>query len=204
MAPGRLLRRIVPLPAPEAPSFAEGLPEGRLVELSGAVGSARTTLALAAARAAQRRGETAAWVQPVGGPLYPPDFAECGVDESALPVVHVPRESARLFRAAEILLRSGAFGLVIVDLRTMTNSITDAMQGRLQSLTREHGSKALLLTDRSHSSHSLGPLVSLRVEPQRTRLGGGRFAIEPCVLKNKHGGPLDLATERRRGPWCPR
>jgi recombination protein RecA len=204
MAPELLIRKIAPFPVPEAPSFAEGLPEGRLVELSGAVGSARTTLALAAVRTAQIRGETAAWVQPAGGPLYPPDFAECGVDASALPVVHVPRESAGLFRAAEILLRSGAFGLVIVDLRTIASTVTDAVQGRLQSLTREHGSRVLLLTDRSHSSHSLGPLVSLRVEPQRTRLGGGRFAIEPCVLKNKHGGPLDLATERRRGPWCPR
>lgn len=207
MLPARLL----PLPSarPALPRFAEGLPSGRLVELSGACGSARTTLALAAIRAAQLEGEPCAWIQFAGGPFYPPDAAECGVDLAALVVVHVPFApgAAGPFRAAEILLRSGAFGLVVVDRRGVSGSpgsANDAMQGRLQALAREHDVRVLLLTERASDVSSLGPLVSLRVEPHRARLGGGRFAIEPIVLKNKQGGPLELATERRRGPWSPR
>jgi recombination protein RecA len=204
-----LLARHVPLPA--APrrsstvSFAEELPSGRLVELSGAVGSARTSLALAAVRAGQSEGEPVAWIQPAAGPFYPPDAAACGVDLAALAVVHVPFSAGEAgpFRAAEILLRSGAFGLVVLDRRGAAGAPSDAMQGRLQALAREHDVRVLVLTDRSADTASLGPLVSLRVEPRRVRLGGGRFAIEPVLLKSKNSGPLELATERRRGPWSP-
>lgn len=203
-----LLARLLPIPSarPAVPLFSEGLPAGRLVELSGACGSARTTLAFAAIRVAQLEGERVAWIQFAGGSFYPPDAAECGVDLDALAVVHVSFSTgvAGPFRAAEILLRSGAFGLVVVDRRGTAGGASDAMQGRLLSLAREHDVRVLLLTDRASDGSSLGPLVSLRVEPHRARLGGGRFAIEPVVLKNKQGGPLELATERRRGPWSPR
>jgi recombination protein RecA len=200
--------RLLPFPGavPELPSFANALPPGRLAELSGAAGSARTSLALAAVREAQCAGEPAAWIQTAGGFLYPPDVAECGVDPGALVVVQVPGAAgpAAAFRAAEILLRSGGFGLVVVDLRRTPRAASGAMQSRLAALTREHAARGLLLTDRASSVPSLGPLVSLRVEPRRERLGGGRFAIEPAVLKSKQGGALELASERRRGPWSPR
>ena len=212
-----LAHRILPFPGvrPEHPGFATALPGGRLTELSGVAGSARTSLAFAAVRAAQAEGETAAWIQTAGGPFYPPDAAECGVDLATLVVVQVPAGAADgkraggrhgeagAFRAAEILLRSGAFGLVTVDLRGAVRA-TGGMQSRLAALAREHGSRVLLITERSATAESLGPLVSLRVEPHRTALGGGRFAIDPVVLKCKQGGPLELATERRRAPWSPR
>lgn len=203
-----LASRLLPLPdlRPALPSFPEALPEGRLTELSGTAASARSSLALAAVRAAQREGEPVAWIQRAGGLFYPPDAAACGVDLSALAVVQVPGASgeAGAFRAAEILLRSGALGLVVVDLRGAARAATAAMQGRLATLAREHDSRVLLLTERAASAESLGPLVGLRVEPRRERLGGGRFAVEPVVLKSKQGGPLELAAERRRGPWSPR
>ncbi len=200
-----LAHRILPFPgpAPEAPAFAAALPEGRLTELSGAAGSARTSLALEAVRAAQADGEPVAWIQTAGGLLYPPDASTCGVDLHALVVVHLPAErgEAGIFRAAEILLRSGAFGLVVADLRGAVRATT-GMQSRLASLAREHGSRVLLITERTAAAESLGPLVGLRVEPARTPLGGGRFAVDPVVLKCKQG-PLALAAERRRGPWSP-
>lgn len=202
-----LVHRILPLPGlpgPGALAFPAALPEGRLTELSGAAGSARTSLALGAVRAAQAEGEPVAWIQAAGGFLYPPDAAACGVDLAALVVVHVPpaRGEAGAFRAAEILLRSGAFGLVVADLRGTVRA-TSGMQSRLAALAREHGSRVLLITERSAAAESLGPLVSLRVEPQRAPLGGGRFAVDPVVRKCKHGGFAELASERRRGPWSP-
>lgn len=91
---------------------------GRLIEISGVGSSARHTTAVALVRQAQLEGETTAWVQPAGGPLYPPDLAESGVDLAALVVVHVPEDRGQvgLARAAELLLRSGAYGLCVLDL----------------------------------------------------------------------------------------
>ena len=91
---------------------------GRLTEISGVGAAARHTTAVALVRQAQLEGETTVWVQPAGGPLYPPDLAESGVDLDALVVVHVPEDRGQvgLARAAELLLRSGAYGLCVVDL----------------------------------------------------------------------------------------
>ena len=91
---------------------------GRLIEISGVGASARHTTAVALVRQAQLEGETTAWIQPAGGPLYPPDLAESGVDLASLIVVHVPEDRGQvgLARAGELLLRSGAYGLCVIDL----------------------------------------------------------------------------------------
>lgn len=112
---------------------------GRLIELSGV---AQHTTAAALIRQAQLEGETTVWVQPVGGPLYPPDMAASGVDLDALVVVQVPTEHGEvgLARAAELLLRSGAFGLCVVDLNTpptwlapkgMSEKLTPRLRGEV-------------------------------------------------------------------------
>ncbi len=91
---------------------------GRMIEVSGVGAAARHTTAAALVRQAQLDGETTVWIQPEGGSLFPPDLAEAGVDLQALVVVHVPRDRGEvgLARAAELLLRSGAVGLVVIDL----------------------------------------------------------------------------------------
>ena len=96
------------------------------MELSGARGSARTTLALAAIRAAQLEGEPCAWIQFAGGPFYPPDAAGCGVDLAALAVVHVPFApgAAGPFRAAEILLRSGSSSWTVASFATRCRGVS--------------------------------------------------------------------------------
>lgn len=204
------------------------LEPGRLVELSGHhdanVPGARTTAAVSVLRAAQHEGETAAWIQPRGGPLFPPDLEQSGIDLDALLVVHVPRtiqgsgttandEDAlpfRLCKAAELLLRSGAFGIVVVDFceRAPPRS-SEAWQGRLLGLARQHATRVLLLTEKPTTADSLGALVGLRIEPRRYRetppqhwRGGGLFTLEHAVLKNKSGAPLGrVAQDRVRGPW---
>lgn len=91
---------------------------GRMIEVSGVGAAARHTTAAALVRQAQLDGETTVWIQPQGGSLFPPDLADAGVDLQALVVVHVPRDRGEvgLARAAELLLRSGAVGLVVIDL----------------------------------------------------------------------------------------
>lgn len=195
---------------------------GRLIEISGVGASARHTTAVALVRQAQLEGETTVWVQPAGGPLYPPDLAESGVDLAALIVVHVPEDRGQvgLARAAELLLRSGAYGLCVVDLSGpepacpagQVNSDMSiktvrpprlkgsAWQARLAALARMHHSRVVVLTRAAVDRASLGPMVGLRIDPRRERWASGLFAVRPEVLKHK-GAPLLAAPTLRRGPW---
>jgi recombination protein RecA len=203
--------------APETTCFAARLPRGRLIEITaGHPTSAQTTATVACLLHAQARGETTAWIQPEGGALYPPDLADAGVDLDALVVVHVPTGAGPHggMKAAEILLRSGGFGMVVVDLgrspalpaeRAHGHMLAPrarglertAWQSRLFALAREHGSWLILLTP---ENAQLGSLISLRVEPRRTRVGHGRFAIEHVVRKDKSGACASFTVEYHRGP----
>jgi recombination protein RecA len=187
---------------PGAPLPLE-LPPGKLVEVSGNRDSARLSTAARAVRQAQLERETAAWIQRAGGALYPPDLHECGIDLGALPVVRIPRTAGAHapFRAAELLLRSGAFGLIVVDLTDSPARFDAPAQGRILGLAREHASRVMLLTTKPRTTGSLGPLIGVRIEPLRRRIGRGTFAVEPHVLKNKQGLALDLEAQLLRGPW---
>jgi len=202
---------------------------GRLIEISGVGASGRHTTAAALVRQAQLEGETTAWIQPAGGPLYPPDLADSGVDLDALIVVHIPvdRGQVGLARAGELLLRSGAYGLCVIDLSAPAcvdppapvacpegQVETDmspkparpprlrgpAWQARLAALARLHHSRVVVLTRAAGGYASLGPMVGLRVDPRRERRGPGLFAIRPEVVKHK-GGQLQATPALRRGPW---
>lgn len=217
------------LPAIEAVPLAEQLPVGRLIEIARTADGAQMTMAIACVRQAQAQGEPVAWVQRAGGGLFPPDLVDSGIDLDALVVVHVPNAHAGstqeqraaaehgLAKAAELLLRSGAFGMVVIDLTAVPagpsanvesapaqqtrGALELAVQSRLLGLAREHRSNVLLLSERGSRSGSLGPLISLCIEPRRTRVGRGAFAIEPHARKDKSGLLCALAVEARRGPW---
>ena len=205
---------MVPAASSAVPALEEATPlhelvtPGRLVELSAPVASAgaRTSTAVALLRRAQREGETTAWIQGSGGPLYPPDLHDGGIDLEALVVVHVPTTegAAGMGKAAEMLLRSGAFGFLVIDLGALETqpqragskaATRTAWQGRLLGLARQHEARVLLLTEKPSHADSLGPLVGLRVEPRRTRKPDGSFCIEHHVLKNKSGAPVSPASE---------
>jgi len=175
-------------------TLAEQLPQGRLIEITASPRGGQMSTAVSCLAHAQRRGETSAWVQLHGGSLYPPDLAASGIDLDALVIVQTPKLKGAegLGKATELLLRSGGFGFVVLDLVGVVMRHDLAFQGRLLGLTREHGSTLLLLTsNRAHGS--FGPLVSLCVEPQRVRLGPSRFVIQHTIRKDKLGlfqGPL--------------
>lgn len=211
----------------QKPAFpvASQLPAGRLIELAGERAGCQMTQAVACLHQAQHRGETCAWVQQEGGSLFPPDLADSGIDLSALIVVHVPRAArlAGLAKAAELLLRSGGFGMVVVDLwgvalegpSAMHSALQTAWQGRLLGMAREHTCWVVLLSPPAQGSipgskggrrvrpmaGSLGPLISIRLGAERRRIDSGRFAVIPHVLKDKSGSLGALAEAHRRGPW---
>ena len=75
-----------------------------------------------------------------------------------------------------------------------------AWQGRLLGVAREHDSSVLLLSDGGSHAGSLGPLISVCLEPRRRRLQRGVFAVEHRIRKDKSGVLAALAEDRRRGP----
>jgi recombination protein RecA len=211
---GETLLRGVSLPAPvsETSNPRFGLTElaGRLVELSGDGASAVLTAATKLMLDAQAAREPAAWVGTDESCFYPPDVAESGVDLTALVVVRIPfarlaaesgkRSKASLVAvAAERLMRSGAFGLVLLDLGR-DHMLTQPLQSRLLGLAQHHQTAVLCLTEKSAQEASLGSLVSLRVHVGRAWLGGERFACELHVRKDKRRGPVWSEQEVCRGP----
>jgi recombination protein RecA len=174
---------------------------GRLVELSARGATATLTMATELVIEAQTQHEPVAWLTLANGTFYPPDVAECGVDLAALVVVRTPDATAAA-RSAERLLRSGAFGLVVIDLGGAGASAELSMQiqGRLVTLAQTHDAAVVCLTDKGEDTSSLGSLVSLRAEALRLRDRGELFEVKVRVLKDKRRGPGWTQTFKRRGP----
>jgi recombination protein RecA len=160
---------------------------GRLVELSGSRASAALTLAMGLVYQAQRDGEPAAWVSAGDATFFPPDAARGGIDLQALPVVQV-RDGHQAARAADKLARSGAFGLVVLDLNEQP-AVPTALMRRLMKWAEEHQTALLCLTDRPDDAPSLSPLVSLRGVARRSRVGEDRFSCRVEIVRDKRRGP---------------
>ena len=185
-------------PSPPAGSWTLSQLAGRLSEISSDGSGGCLSPASRLLVEAQLRGEAAAWVTRPGVCFFPADMEACGVDLAALAVIRVP-DAASAGRAADKLLRSGAFGLVIVDLGR-NGRIPVPLQSRLLGLASRHGAALLFLTEKAHGAPSLGPLVSLRVEATRKRTGEAGFDCGLRVLKDKLRGPLWSQRELRHGP----
>jgi len=172
---------------------------GRLIELSGRGARATLTAAMGLVLEAQMASEPAAWIQsPSHGGFYPPDAADSGVDLAALVVVRVP-DAVSSARTAERLLRSGAFGLVVIDLGLGgEQEMSMAEQGRLVTLAQAHDAAVVCLTEKSAEAASIGSLVSLRAEALRS--GRDELQVGLRALKDKRRGPGWSRTLKVRGP----
>jgi hypothetical protein len=199
------------------PWSLDGL-RGRLVELSGAAASATLTAAFGVVLEVQQAGEPAAWITSADASFYPPDATASGVDLAALVVVRFAEPVADRFlvaavRAGERLLRSGGFGLVVIDLTSATLQATTAdgdaghcdlplsaaAQGRLVSLAQTHDAAIVCVTAKADDAGSLGSLVSLHVAALRT-LGERDPAVTLHALKDKRHGPRWSRRVKARGP----
>ena len=191
VAPRRRLGR-------EAPrAWNLSLLAGRLTEISDSGAAPALTAAASLILQAQQRGEPAAWIGFGNSIFFPPDLVEWGIDLEALPVVCVP-DALAAFRAADQLLRSGAFGLVVLDLKAEAR-MHMAVQSRLAALARKHRTGLLCLTRKKRGAPSLGPLVSLHGEGRITRTAFSLFDWEIRVVKDKRGAPGWSHTESCRG-----
>lgn len=201
----------------------DAVPTGRIVEICG---GASASIGARILVAVQARGEAVAWLAPRSAGLFPPDLAAAGLDLDGLVVVHLPESDSRAGpKAAELLLRTGAIGAVVLDATALDPRARDlpaartsartipvqralptAWQGRLLGILREHDARLVILSGHAEEHESMGPLVSVRLSLARRRVEGDdgveRFEIRTRVTKDKSGvlaGRVP-ALELRRAP----
>ena len=136
-----------------------GLPRGRLTELVGAPGSGKTTIVRQMVERAVNDGWWVAYVD-AARTLTPRDWTH--VSDSARDGLWVvrPRDAARGAWCADVLLRSGAFALVVLDGAPM---LTRGVAVRLTRLARDSDAAFLVLGDDTKASELAGSL-RLRVK----------------------------------------
>ncbi len=184
----------VPSNLPDLPAWRVSDLAGRLVELSGEQSTAHLTAAFGLVLDAQLCGEWAAWVTFEQSTFFPPDAAAGGVDVESLPVVRVGNALAA-GRAAEHLVRSGGFALVVLDLssadahaQTRPAVLPVPLLTRLLGLARTHHVAVLLLTRKPPDTSSVNSLISLRAEAQWCERDG-RYDVRVRALKDKRRAP---------------
>jgi recombination protein RecA len=121
-----------------------------------------------------------------------------GVDLDALVIVRLS-DSRAVVRVADMLLRSGGFGLLVLDLGKEAE-IPLPLQTRLAALARTHTAAVLLLTQKPPTAPSVGSLVALRGDVQQQHLAPDHFVCTFAVVKDKRWGPSWTHVEVAHGP----
>ena len=159
---------------------------GRLVEISEPQPIASLSFAFLLVNEAQSSDQCAAWIGMLDSTFYPPDVERNGISLDNFPILRMP-DTQQAGRSAEILLRSGAFRLVILDL-DQHPTIAAARLSQLNALVRKHNACALFLTQKQLDEPSLGSLVSLRMHTLRERISDGDFLCTIETLRDKRRG----------------
>jgi len=192
-SPAQKLRPVV---APRSPWSLDEV-AGRLMEISASKASAALTIAFTLVCEAQEHGEPVGWVTSAENFFYPPDVAQGGTDLAALVVVRLA-DIKNIARAGEKLLRSGGFGVVVLDLGAA--DIPMPLQTRLTGLAHRHHTALLCLTEKDGAAFSLGSLVSLRAHAEKKHAEDHRFACTLRVFKDKRRGPTWSYEDLYTGP----
>ena len=161
-------------PAPEMVSsgiaamdaLTGGLPRGCLTEVCGPASSGRTTLLLAALAAATRRGECCVLVD-ASDALDPQSAAAAGVELDRLLWVRCGENSPeksleQLLRTTDLLLESGGFGLIALDLGDLPEQAARRIPLTTWSRFRravEHTPTVLLAVERQSIAGSCSSLL---------------------------------------------
>ena len=146
-----------------------------------------------------------------GSLFFPPDAVRAGAAPERLVLLRLPSPSAR-FHAATTLVRSGAFGLVVVDLADPGGAPTDLAEpdldgtrrtgergalrngggipplARLAGLAHRHRSAVVALTEKPATAPSLDPRVLGRYDASHAEDG-----LLLTVVKDKRRGDDPLS-----------
>jgi hypothetical protein len=171
-----------------------GLPRGRISELTGPRSAGCTGLAGTIAAGATAAGELVAWIDPTDA-LDPETIAATGLTLLRMLWVR-PRDVTDAFRATDILLAAGGFGLVVLD-------VTDHSPHRPTPWTRlartaERTDTALLVLG---AHHRVGATCALALELHTRYACWSRrsdtsvlldgVTSRLAVVRNRHGPPGD-------------
>jgi hypothetical protein len=129
-----------------------GVPCGRLTELAGAAGHGKTTVGRALVASALAEGRWVAWIDGTRT-LAPGDWAALAATRR-LWIVRPPRDD-RATWCADVLLRSGAFGLVVLD---SAQPVRRQIAVRLTRLARESNAAFVVLRDEASQALTGGAL----------------------------------------------
>jgi hypothetical protein len=177
-----------------------GFRRGTIATLEGPPSSGRSALAARLLAAATRRGLGAV----VGVDLFPPALAAAGVRLERLLIIARVGEPVEAARAADIVLRSGAFGVVVLPALPSGRGTGTATWTRLASLA--HRANALLVALGDEASAELRYFASVRLETaiERVRWNGpsghlgemAGFDVRAVVRKHKRAAPVGDALVR--------
>src|SRR5207248_8604504 len=151
-----------------------GIPRGRLTEVLGERGSGKATLLR---RIVEQTLSEAGWVAYIDATrtLAPRDWAHLG-EEEGLWMIR-PRDPTRVAWCADVVLRCGAFALVVIDSAPV---VSRGVAVRLTRLARESGA-ALIIAGEEGGGSLVGGAVRLRV---RREAGGGRRTGGSSVIRH--------------------
>lgn len=183
-----------------------GIPRGRISEIIGQQSSGKTSLAASFIAAATQRGEIIAMVD-LEGAFDPPAMAAAGADlnrilwASASRVANRRSRGAALaypigaaWKAAELILEAGGFGLLVVDFGLRVRSIPPSAALRIARLAERSGTSVLVLAP--YRMCGTFAALSLALSRFSTLFDNcidspaifDGFAIEALVTRNKLGG----------------
>ena len=162
----------------DAMLVGRGIPRGRLTEITGASGSGRTSMLRTLVAAVATGGRWVAYIDATRT-LAPRDWAHVGSERAPLWIIR-PTTSARATWCADLLLRSGAFALVVMD---GAPQLSRVLAVRLTRLARDVG--AAFVVTGEHGGDATGSSVRIRLDTRSNRTttitlekGGKRRTLE--------------------------
>lgn len=171
-----------------------GIPAGRITELLAPPGLGKTTIARSLVAATLTAGRCAAWVDATRT-LDPRDWVGAAADD-AFWVVR-PVDPARGPWCADLLLRTGAFALVVLDGAPV---LPRTVAVRLAQLAREADAALLLLGDGTRASEIGGALRLVLTRPQRSRQAGMPGSRPATAASPALAARQVVATVEKGGP----
>ncbi len=184
-----------------------GWPKGRVSTLTAPEGAGATTLLACSLGQTTATGALGAWVlsDAPGTSLSAPALIEAGIDLSRLLTVHAPPREA--LWAAQLLVRTGALGLVVVEVGEGSKQAEEAsaMRRLIDAARAAPGTAVVVL---SRGACPLGATLRVRLErPTVLPSEALRTGVRPVNLEARHSSRGDtsglVVIARPRPPLLP-
>ncbi|HZO82741.1 MAG TPA: ATPase domain-containing protein [Candidatus Binataceae bacterium] len=178
-----------------------GIARGRVSEIVGRYGTGRTSLAAAFVAAATCGGEATAWIDSANA-FAPHNLTAAGADLSRILWVGAEgvsssrdhRSAVNAFKAAEMVLSAGGFGLVVLDLPPETVGLECRVLRLARAAERSGAAVLVTATRRTCGTFAALSLVLGHAQPTFSRTAPGApmlfdgIRVEAYVARNKLGG----------------